>query len=170
MVGELAELVTPALEVSALGGVLCSRDRHFVGVRGGGCLSEAAEEVGAHGVESVVVGEVELVDEGQRRRGAVDLGDRDGAVERHDRGRLQGQQVVVERDDLPPVGRLGGRGIAVDCVDRGLELVGAGLVAAQAAAKDRLPLLDEGAVPAAAVLVGERDEPVARVVTRAATR
>ena len=68
-------------------------------------------------------------------------------------------QQVVERDDLGPVGRR----VGVDGVDRGLQLVRAGLVAAQQAADERVALRDLGRVPERMVLVGEQDErPVLR--------
>jgi len=43
-------------------------------------------------------------------------------------------------------------------VDGGLELVGAGLVAAKARADDRLALFDQGLVPLPAVLLAEQDQ------------
>jgi hypothetical protein len=46
----------------------------------------------------------------------------------------------------------------VDGVDRGLELVRARLVAAQAGAHQRLPLIDQGPVPPRPVLVGEQHD------------
>ena len=55
------------------------------------------------------------------------------------------EQLVVERDDLRPVGRR----VGVDGVDRGLQLVRAGLVAAQQAADERVALRDLGARPRA---------------------
>ncbi len=47
----------------------------------------------------------QAVDQRQRGRRAVDLGDRDRPVQRDHRGRGQREQVVVEGDDLAPVGR-----------------------------------------------------------------
>jgi hypothetical protein len=46
----------------------------------------------------------------------------------------------------------------MDGVDGRLELIGTGLVAAKAAAQDRLALLDQGLVPAGAVLVAEQHQ------------
>jgi hypothetical protein len=81
-------------------------------------------------VEQVVATQVEAVDEGQRH------------------------ELVVQLQDLPPVGGGRGRRVAVDGVDRRLELVRAGLVAPQALPDDPLAFGDAAAVPAAAVLVG----------------
>jgi len=88
----------------------------------------------------------------------VHLADGDGAVEGHDRGGGDGEQLVVEGGDLRPVCLRGCRGVGVHGVDGGLELVGAGLVAAQAPADDRLALLDQGPVPSSAVLLAEQHQ------------
>ena len=53
------------------------------------------------------------------------------------------QQLVVELEDLAPVGVLRRRGVAVHGVDRGLDLVRAGLVAAQAGSHQGLALVDQ---------------------------
>lgn len=74
--------------MGALGGVLGSGDRLVVGRGRGRALTESEQQFGAHGVEAMVVGEVEVVDERKRCRWAVDLADCDSAVERHDRGGL----------------------------------------------------------------------------------
>jgi hypothetical protein len=66
--------------------------------------------------------------------------------------------VVVELEDLAPVGVLGGGGVGVDGVDGGLELVRTRLVAAEATAYEILALVDQRAVPEVAVLVGEADQ------------
>jgi hypothetical protein len=125
--------------------------------------AEAAEQVGPDRVEQVVAVQLQAVHQGERGGRALDLGHRDGPVEGHHRARGHGQELVVEGDDLPPVGVGQGRRVAVDGVDGGLELVGAGLVAAQAAPDDGLALGDAVAVPAAAVLVAQRDEVAALV-------
>src|SRR5581483_634259 len=116
----------------ALGGVLGS-------VQGGLILAcrfrvaaEAAQQVGADGVEQVVAVQVQFVDQVERAARAVDLGDRDRAVQRDDWGGRVREQLVVEREDLGPVGVRGGRCVAVHRVDRRLDLVRAGLVPAQA--------------------------------------
>ena len=66
--------------------------------------------------------------------------------------------MVVELEDLTPVGVGGGRGVAVDGVDRGLDLERSRHVAAQARPHQGLALGDERSVPLAAVLVGEQHD------------
>ncbi len=66
-------------------------------------------------------------------------------------------ELVVEGDDLGPVGCRGGGGVGVDGGDGGLDLERAGLVAAQAGAHEGVAFGDEHAVPPRAVLVGEAD-------------
>lgn len=48
--------------------------------------------------------------------------------------------------------------MGVDGVDRGLELVRAGLIAAKAAAHDRFAFVDHPAVPPRSVLVRKEDD------------
>ena len=93
--------------------------------------------------------DIQRVDEGERRGGTVPLADGDGPVERDHRRRREGEQVVVEGDDLAPVGRR----LAVHRLDRGLHLVRTGVAAAQAAPDEVAALLGEVVVPPAAVLV-----------------
>src|SRR5439155_22965214 len=83
-------------------------------------------------MKQVIAVEVELVDKGERLGRATQLGDGDAAVERHDGGGRDGDQLVVEGEDLAPVRLRGRGGIAVHGADRGLKLVGPGPVAAQA--------------------------------------
>src|SRR5207302_424136 len=109
------------------------------------------QQIGADRVEQVVAGEVEIVDQRQRGCGAVDLGDRDRAVQRNDRTGGQCGELVVELQDLPPVRRGSGGGVGVHGVDRRLDLVRAGLVASEALPDEGLALGDEGAIPAGAV-------------------
>src|SRR5438270_10025447 len=86
------------------------------------------------------------------------LRDGNGPVERHDRGRGEREELVVEREDLVPVGFGRCDGVAVDGVDRGLELVGTWLVSPQASFDERLAFLDQIVVPEAAILFGKRYE------------
>jgi poly(3-hydroxybutyrate) depolymerase len=62
-------------------------------------------------VQRVVAAEWQSVDECEGDPGAVQFGDRDRAVECDDRRRVELGELVVEGDDLPPVGvrRGGGR-------------------------------------------------------------
>ena len=117
---------------------------------------EANEQLGAGGVEQVIGVEVEGVDDGERRRRTFDLGEGDRAVERDDGVRGDREELVVELENLAPVGCGCGRGVAVDGVDRGLDLVRTGLVALEAAPHDRLAFGDEVAIPTGAVLVGKQ--------------
>jgi len=81
-----------------------------------------------------------------------------GAVEGHDRRRGDREQLVVQGDDLRPVGLLGYRSIRMHGVDGGLELIRTGLAAAKAPAEDRLSLLDQGPVSSSAVLLAEQHQ------------
>ena len=65
---------------------------------------------------------------------AVQLGDRDRAVECNDRRRVEPGQLVVQRDDLRPVRVRRRAGVGVDGVDRGEYLVAAGSVDREALA------------------------------------
>ncbi len=113
-------------------------------------------------MEQVVAVQVQPVDQVQRRRRAVHLGHRDRPVQRRHRARGHGQQLVVQRDDLGPVGGRGVRRVAVHRVDGCLDLVRAGLAAAQALPDQRLALRDELPVPPAAVLVGQQHQAALR--------
>ena len=74
-----------ALEVAALGWVGHQAEGSRVRRPRGGVVARATQELGADRVREVVAVEVERVDEGQRLDRVAQLGDRDGAVERHDR-------------------------------------------------------------------------------------
>src|SRR3954471_5886702 len=134
------KLIAPAEKKLALGLVGRPGGRRLVGGGGLGVAAQAPQEVGADGVEYVVAVEVERVHQREGGAGAAELGHRHGAVECDDGARGERQQLVVERDDLAPVGVGRGRRVAVDGLDRRLDLVGAGLVALQAAAYERLAL------------------------------
>ncbi len=132
--------------------------------------AKAPEQVGADGVEHVISVELELVDEDERCFRSLDLGYGDRAVERDDRSRREGQKLVVEPQDLAPVRGRRGRRVAVDCVDRRLDLIRAGLVPPQTSSDERLTLGDECTVPEASVLVGQQHEVALRGHARSATR
>ena len=61
--------------------------------------AQLAKQVGAGGVEWVVGVQVQLVHQGERGCGALDLADGDGAVEGHDWGGGDGEQLVVQGED-----------------------------------------------------------------------
>ena len=87
-----------------LGRVLRRRDRRVILRPRLGAAAQPSQEVGSGGVPRVISGEGERVDDRQRDIWAIELGDRDRPVERDDRGRRDGEQLVVQRDDLRPVG------------------------------------------------------------------
>jgi hypothetical protein len=124
--------------------------------------AQAAQQVGADRVEQVVPAEIEAVHDGEGGGRALDLGHRDRAVERDHRARRDGQQLVVQRQDLIPVG--GGRDgrVAVHGADRGLDLVRARLAAAQALPDQGLTLGDQRVVPARPVLLAEQHQGAVR--------
>ena len=71
--------------------------------------------------------------------------------------------MVVQRDDLGPVGCVERIGGAVHRLDRGLDLEGARPAATDAGADDRMPFLDHHAIPPGPVLIAQQDQaPVVR--------
>ncbi len=154
-----------ALQELTLPNIVGAGNRRVVGVRRFAGTVKTPEQVGAYRVEEIVAVEVlpiETIDECQRRSRSVDFGHRNRAVQRHDGTGRERHQLVVELDDLPPV--RGGRDgcVAVDGLDRGLDLIGAGLVPRQATPDDGVPLGDEAAVPLRPVLLAEKDDVAAR--------
>lgn len=114
-----------ALEVASLDGIGGEGDSSVVG---GGCLVEAVEafeEIAAGSVVEVVATNVELVDYYQSGRKPTKLCDGNGPVESDDRGRIVNEELVVELDDLRPVGGRGG--VGVHGGDRRLYLIGPGM-------------------------------------------
>jgi hypothetical protein len=69
-------------------------------------------------VERLVVVQVQFVNQSERCRGAPNLADRDGAVEGHDRRGGDRKQLVIQGDDLRPVGLLECASVRVHGVDR----------------------------------------------------
>ena len=145
-------------EEVSLGRGRCERGCTVVGVGGLGRPVQAAQQVRPGGVERVVAVEIEAVDQRERYVRAVDLAHRDGSVQRDDWRRRDGEKLVVERDDLRPVGRLDRVGVGVHRIYGRLNLVRAGPVAAQAGTHDRLAFVDHRPVPSAAVLMTKEDE------------
>src|SRR3954452_17336386 len=146
------QLAALPAQVGALGGVLGGGDRGAVRLLGFDAPAEPAEQVGAGGVPRVVARERQPVDRGEGDLRAVQLCDRDRAVECDDRRRVEPGQLVVQRDHLRPV--RGGRGgsMGVDGVDRGEYLVTAGSVGREALADQLVPLRDQRSVPPGAIL------------------
>src|SRR5205823_6183022 len=152
-----------------LGARRCHGGCPLVGGRGLVVSAQPAKQVGSRGVERVVVVQVQLVHQSKRRSGALHLADGDGAVEGYDRRGGDRKQLVVEGDDLRPVGLLDCRSVRMHGVDGGLELIRTGLVAAKALAEDRLTLLEQGPIPASAVLLAEQHEGTVGPRSRRAT-
>ena len=118
--------------------------------------------MGADRVEAVVAGEggvglggLQLAEGGLR---AVDHGDGHDAVELDHRAGGEAVQVLVESQDLLPVGVLAGGGLVVDGGDGRLELVGADRGGGQGPGDQGDPFGDGLGVPAGAVLLGQGDQ------------
>src|SRR3546814_8225423 len=104
------------LQERALGGVGGELDRSVVGLDGRHLVAGAGQEVGSGGVVGLVVGEGGAVDRLQHFQsdlGAVELAHGDGSVHGHHGVGPDGEELVVELDDLRPVGGLGGGSIGV---------------------------------------------------------
>ena len=89
---------------------------------------------------------------------ARNLRDRNGAVERHDRGWNHAIQEVVKRDDLSPVSCIAACGATVYGADRGLQLEGSGPAHAKRRFQFRRTLFDRWAMPSIAVLLAQGDD------------
>src|SRR5207244_3887355 len=111
------------------------------------------QKVGPRGVEEVVVCKIEVVKQRQRGAWPLQLAHGDGPIQRDDRSGRDRKELVVQSEDLAPVGRLDRRRISVDGANRGLDLVRAGTVPPKAGADDLLALLDHRSVPPGAVLI-----------------
>ena len=154
--------IASAVEELPFGCVVAAHHRRLVCVRGLVPPSEPPEQVGAHGVEHVVILQRQVVDDCEPRRRSVDLGHGDGAMQRHDRRWLQREEMVVERADLAPVGVGRRRRVPVYGVDRGLDLIRARRAALQATTHDGVALGDEIGIPSRPVLVGQQHQPFVR--------
>lgn len=87
--------------------VSCKRDCRIVGGPSSGSPARARQKLGARRVERLVARQVgrERVQFDQRRVGSAGFGERDRPVQPHDRRRLIDMQRILEKDDLPPIGR-----------------------------------------------------------------
>src|SRR4029078_2852373 len=147
------QLVPPRLQKILFGRVHVARDR----ARVGGCrlrvAAEAAKKIGAYGVKELVAIEVmamrvKCVDDSECDVRTVHLADRDRAIERDDRARHEGKQLIVQLQDLTRVPcRCRGR-VTMDGVDGGLDLIRARPVAAEAVPDAALSLANLRAVRA----------------------
>src|SRR5919108_1090578 len=160
--GATAERSTAALEEGAFPRVLGPGDRRRVRLVRVGGAAQAPQEVGADRMEQVIAVEVEVVDERQRRIRSLDLRHGDRPVESYYRARGDREELVVEREDLPPVGVGCRRRVAVDGVDRRLDLVGTRPAQSEAPPDEGLAFRDELTIPKAAVLIGKQHEVAVR--------
>ena len=120
LLGECSELVDPPLEETPLRLAACELERALVGGAGLVGSSEAPQQFGAGRVQILVVVERDRVDDRQRRRRPLDLGDRDSPVQLHHRRAGYAGELAVERRDLGPVDRI----VGLQRGDRRLEHVG----------------------------------------------
>ena len=129
--------------------LVASVDRRGIGAGRLVAATEAAQQVGPRGVEQVIARRGRRPGRRPRRGRPPDrrLGDGHGPVEGDDRRRRDGEELVVEGDDLAPVGVRRRRRVAVHGVDRRLDLVRPGRVAPQAAPHEVLTFGDQRAVP-----------------------
>ena len=115
----------------------------------------------------MVAGQRPARDEGVEQReagfGALRHAHRHRPVQLHHRGRVDPAELTVDPGDHRPVGvgRLVRAGVAGG--DDGLQLVRPGPAGLQRALQDPLSLVDLGAVPAAPVLILQRDQVTAPV-------
>ena len=148
-------------QVRPLGHVRRERGRLGVEPGGGREVAVLLVEVRRHGPVARQVG-VDLGECSEPGPRPVGLAHGDGPVEAYDGAAGQRQQLVVPLHDLHPVGLLGRACVGVERGDRGLQLELAALLEGEGTLQDPYALLDEGAVPAAAVLVGERHQGAVR--------
>src|SRR5256885_1235872 len=133
--------------------------------------SQTAQQVGPRGMQQVIPVEVagggELVDEREGRPRALHHGDRRRAIQGDDGRGLQALEHVVEPDDLGPVRVLGPRRLAVQGRDRRLQRERTG-PAPKRLLDERQRFGDLLVIPAATILLVQKDEIADRVETRVA--
>ena len=102
----------------------CEAGGAFVGGLRCVSLSESTQRCAASCVHEVIVVEVgcDCVEGSERSAGTFCLADGDGPIERNHGGGHDREQMIVEIDDLGPVGCFERVGVAVHGLDRGLEL------------------------------------------------
>jgi len=157
-------------EVRLFGADAGEREGAAVTLGGGAVVVQARVEFAGDGmeqmerVETVGVGDgFECVESGLR---AVDVSDRDGAVEFDDGRGFQGEEEIVVGEDAGPVGRGGVGRSAVERGDAGLQVVFAGGVALGGGGEVLEALVEETGVPLGAVLFVEAEECALVVETR----
>ena len=102
----LLQLVAAACQVGGLGGVARQLNGFVVRRARLKTAAQPAQQIGAGRMVGVIAGQLVLktVDGRQSHLRAVELGDRDGPVEGDDRRGVDADELVVEGDDLRPVG------------------------------------------------------------------
>ena len=100
--------------------------------------------------------------------GAFPFGDRDRAVQRHDRGRIQRDEQVIESHDLGPIGQLVSRRCGVASRNRGLQVVLGKFVAFGRGFEMFKCQVNHPPVPQRAILLGKQGQFPMRAGNRAA--
>src|SRR5215831_18537421 len=154
-------------EVVAFGCVAGQQQGLVVGEAGLVEAAEPAEVFGASGGQVVVADQLRLggdgVEGGQPGGGPAGLAEGDGAVEGHDRGGPDRGELVVQGQDLRPVGGLVAGRSRVRGGDGGHQRVAGIRAALQRLAGEGQAFTDLAVVPRAAVLVGQHEQPAGRV-------
>jgi len=138
----------------------CEVGRAFVGGTSCVSLAKPTQRCATGCMHQVIVVEVRCDCVERRKSSAGTLGHADGNCPikcDHGSGHER-EKMIVESDDLVPVGCVERVGVAMDRLDRGLELEGAWLVAANAGPHDCMSLFDHCSVPLGPVLIAEEHE------------
>src|SRR4029079_3610454 len=121
-------------------------------------------------MKQVVLTKFEPVDKGERSVRALDLGNRDRAVEGDHGAWRYRQQLVVQLQNLQPIRRGGVWRVAMDSLDCCLNLVRTRPVVPKATPYKSLPFGDQLAIPPAAVLIGQQDQVAVQTYPRVSAR
>src|SRR5512143_1265591 len=156
--GRLPQLIAATPQVGGLRAVARQLDGLFVRRARLMSAAQPAQQVGAGCMVGVIAGQrlLKTVDARKRRFRTVSLGHRDGSVEGDDGRRVEADELVVECDDLRPVGvaRFGRERVhGVDC---GEDLVATRRHAGgQTLAHQLMALGDQRRIPGPTVLLGK---------------
>ena len=159
-------------DVSGLRGGVGERDGPVEGDAGLLRAAELRQEGALHAEEVEIAGEPRLqrLDQGERRRRTLDLGESDRAVERDDGRGREPLQRRIEPLDLRPIGLLGRSGPGVEGGDRGLHLVRPRLPVAHGLVDEGKALGDHPRVPELAVLILQENDAAVPVVAGRSSR
>ncbi len=150
----LSELAQPALDQAPLGVVVDQLERASVRALRLRLAPHPPEHLRAGGVQVVIGVEVQALDDRERGRGTVELGDGDRAAEFDDGGARHSREALVELRDAIPRPRL----LGVQRGDRGLQQIRALAVQRDAAVELAPSALDQRAIPQRAVLVVQQHQ------------